>query len=228
MVLERLTTELAVRGGVLTLNDWTNLRGTSHPVGVAGGLTLSGRWGTHARCWRRYTRRLRTVVRVGDTAWGSGSLLLLLLLRERLRKLRWSLSLGCRRVSTRSWGVVKHLGRRREASVSWRGRTLRLILVLSGLLLGRGRLTRRYVLSKAISRVVGVQHLGLSTRVLRVLEVGKTVVTRPVCARKRLLRLSLTWRRSAPLRSRRASAQGTWLISLRRHVLRERCASLVG
>jgi hypothetical protein len=147
MVLERLATELAVGRSVLTLDDWTNLRRASHPVGVAGGLTLSGRWGTHARCWRRNTRRLRTVVRVGDTGWGSRSLLL----RERLRKLRWSLSLGCRRVSTRSWSVVKHLGRRREASVSRWGRTLRLVLVLSGLLLGRSRLTGRYVLSKAIS-----------------------------------------------------------------------------
>jgi hypothetical protein len=152
----------------------------------------------------------------------------LLLLRERLRKLRWSLSLRCRRVGTRSRGIVKHLGGRRKASVSWWGWTLRLVLVLSRLLLGRGRLTRRHVLCKTISRVVGVQHLGLSTRVLRVLEVGKTVVTRPVCAWKRLLRLSLAWGRSAPLRSRRTSTQSTWLISLRRHVLRKRCASLVG
>jgi hypothetical protein len=38
----------------------------------------------------------------------------------------------------------------------------------------------------------------------------------------------LTWGRSAPLRSRRASTQSTRLISLRRHVLRKWCASLVG
>jgi hypothetical protein len=96
-------------------------------------------------------------------------------------------------------------------------------------LLGRSRLTRRHVLSKAISRIIGVQHLGLSTRVLRVLKVGKTVGTRPVCAWRRLLSgLSLTRRRSSPLRSGWASTQSTWLICLRRHILRKRCACLVG
>ena len=90
---------------------------------------------------------MRTVVGIGDTVWWSRSLLL----RERLGKLRRSLSLRCWRVGARSRGVVKHLGGRREASVSRWGRTLGLVLVLSGLLLGRGRLARRHVLSKAVS-----------------------------------------------------------------------------
>jgi len=226
MVLERLATELAVGRGVLTLNDGTDLRRASHSVGVTRSLTLS-RWrSTHARCGWRYTRRLGTVVGVGDTVWGSRSLLL----REGLRKLRRSLSLGCWRVGARSRGIVKHLRGGREASVSrWRW-TLRLVLVLSGLLLGRGRLARRHVLSKAVPRIVWVQHLlRLSTRVLGILEVGETVVTRPVGAWGRLLSsLSLARGRSPPLRSRRASTQSTGLVCLGRHILREGCACLVG
>jgi hypothetical protein len=106
---------------------------------------------------------------------------------------------------------------------------LRLILILPGLLLGRRRLARRHVLSKAIPRVVWVQHLRLGTRVLGVLKVGKTVVAGPVCAWRRLLSsLSLARRRCSPLRSRGASTQSAWLVCLRRDILRKRSSCLIG
>jgi len=205
MVLKRLTTKLAVGRGVLVLHDGTYLGRAAHPVRVSRGLTLSRRRCTHAHSWRRHTGRLRAIIGVGNTVRGSGSLLL----RQGLRKLRRSLSLRCRRVCARPRSIVKHLGRGRQASVGWRRWTLRLVLELSRFLLRGSGLTRRHMLSKAISRIIRVQHLRLSTRVLRVLEIGKTVSTRPVstCGKWWLLSpLSLARRRSSPLRGRRTSA----------------------
>lgn len=171
---------------------------------------------------RRYTRRLRSKVRVGN----SGGRWRLMLLRH------GSMQRGLRRAlrgRVHPWRIVRHLGRGRQAPMRWRRRALRLVLIARFLFGWRG-LTRWTDLRwKSVSLIIWIESLWGQTGVLNS---SQTVLfSTPVSRRGqgrhwRPARLSCSSSRRAPLWTWWTTADCTWLIGLRVDILRQRSTSL--